>query len=49
MINKQKNNMIGSLLYFHKNEEEKMSLPGFASNFYKSPNTFIKHSLSVLY
>jgi len=39
-----KDNLIGSLLYFYKNEK-KMSLMGFVSNFYKSPNKFEKHSL----
>jgi len=38
-------NLIGSLLYFYKNEREKMSLLGSVSNFYKSSNEFIKHSL----
>jgi len=41
-----KDNLIRYLLYLNKNEEEeKMSLLGFVSNFYKSPNKFFKHSL----
>jgi len=40
-----KDNLIRSLLYFHENKEEKMLLLGFVSNFYKSPNKFVKHSL----
>jgi len=31
-----KHNVIGSLLYFYKNEEGKMSLLWFVSDFYKS-------------
>jgi len=41
-----KDYLIGSLLDFYKNKkEEKMSLLGFVSNLYKSPNKFEKHSL----
>jgi len=40
-----KDNAIRSLLYFYKKKKEKMSLLGFDSNLYNSPNKFMKHLL----